>query len=443
MLTPPFKRSAWAPVLGPAGTPACCEDSSNSTPSPADAAPAESAGSSRLAQLDPHLHCSVIGTCLGTAELRRLLTPHVDMQGASDLDLHHQAVSLASRSGPAARALHKALDQRHAASLSRFAAARDAQALGAAWDEASRQGEIAGAYWALLTHRQVTPELRQRAFGEVHMLSHLLGATGRAELQRLVALERDKTELGERLEREQQRRQQLVDERDALEARFQQQALAFERRLAEQRLEQVPAAPTQDPTLIALHTQRREQAEQTARHAEAEAQRLREELAHLRRHTQPLGQELGAAEQELQRLSSSGDAGDSAPALGQRLQRRRVLYVGGRPSSTPAIRDLVQRHGGEFLHHDGGLEVRKGLLAAAVPGADLVVFPVDCIDHDSALRLKRLSERYRKPFLALRKASVASFAAALLGADEAGGGSPPSSSSSSTSAVSAFCLRHG
>jgi hypothetical protein len=97
------------------------------------------------------------------------------------------------------------------------------------------------------------------------------------------------------------------------------------------------------------------------------------------------------------------------------LRGRRILYVGGRPSSTPAIRALVLRHGGHFQRHDGGLEDRKGLLAAAVLAAELVVFPVDCIDHDSAGMLKRLCIRHGIPFVPMRTASVTDFVAALAG----------------------------
>jgi hypothetical protein len=78
-------------------------------------------------------------------------------------------------------------------------------------------------------------------------------------------------------------------------------------------------------------------------------------------------------------------------------------------------------------HHDGGLEDRKGLLAAGVASAQLVAFPVDCIDHDSAGNLKRLCVRQNVPYLPLRRASVASFAAALAGSEgnDAGRSGPP------------------
>ena len=94
------------------------------------------------------------------------------------------------------------------------------------------------------------------------------------------------------------------------------------------------------------------------------------------------------------------------------------------------------RHGGEFQHHDGGLEDRKGLLASGVAWAELVVFPVDCIDHDSAGNLKKMCTRQGVAYVPLRGASVASFAAALSNSasddedDEGGSGRPG-------------CLRHG
>jgi len=59
------------------------------------------------------------------------------------------------------------------------------------------------------------------------------------------------------------------------------------------------------------------------------------------------------------------------------------------------------------------------------------------VDHDSVVNLKRLSERHGVPFIALRTASLASFAATV--AREL---APPDAGTRTTSA-SHFCLRHG
>lgn len=377
----------------------------------------------RLGEMDPHLHCSVIGTCLSTAELRKLMARCLDVADLSDLDVHHEAVRQASLSPEVSRLLHKALDRRHEASVQRLAKARDAQALQALWQQALDSGEVPGAYWAVLTHRRTTPELRQRVFGDVHMLSHLVGAANRADIRRLVALERENTELRERADRQQERAAEriaeLVTERDAehcgrLAAQASNTHLEQHLQSVRERSERAQDGQATQDTLtraVALHTRRRDEAENRVRRLQVEAGQLQAELTAVRQHMAELARELGAAEAELNVRSS--DTPDAASPLTVALSGRKLLYVGGRPSSSAAIRDLALRHGAEFQRHDGGIEDRKGMLAAALAGASLVVFPVDCIDHDSAQALKRGCQRQGVPFLALRNASVASFAAAV------------------------------
>ncbi|HJS86746.1 MAG TPA: hypothetical protein VJ779_14915 [Acetobacteraceae bacterium] len=82
---------------------------------PADA-PAEPIASRRakIWEFDPNLHCSIIGTCLSAAELRRLLIKlGLARDDESDHDLHSRAVALATRRDDASRRLNKALYQQH------------------------------------------------------------------------------------------------------------------------------------------------------------------------------------------------------------------------------------------------------------------------------------------------------------------------------------------
>ncbi|MCY1165589.1 MAG: DUF2325 domain-containing protein [Pseudomonadota bacterium] len=359
---------------------------------------------------------------MSTAELRKIAGRFIDVKGLSDLEVHHEAVILASQA-LSAKALHKALDQRHAAVIARFSRVRDEDALASLWDESLAQGEIPGAYWALLTHRDVTAEIRKKAFGDVHMLSHLVGAANRADIRRLVALEQENAGLRERLDRQALRAQELTTEHDQALGRLQEELADVQGRLAASL--DAGRSITQDDTfqaresnasLVAIQTQRRERAEQATVHAMAEAARVQEEMDLLRRQAEVLSEELAAAEIQLRETGEAGEQGEGVPSgLQTQIRGRRILYVGGRPSSMPAIRGLVVRNGGEFQRHGGGAEDRKGLLASAVAAADLVVFPVDCIDHDSAGNLKRLCARQGIPFIAMRKASVASFAAAMAG----------------------------
>jgi hypothetical protein len=373
-------------------------------------------GRLRLDELDGHLHCSVIGTCLGTAELRKLMARHIDVQGLSELEVHHEAVRLSGGDRAVARALHKALDQRHDAALRRAGRAHGETELSSLWEDSLRLGDVPGAYWALLTHRDCSAGLRRRVFGDVHMLSHFVGAANRADIRRLVALENENADLRDRLERQQGRAQQLLEERDAATARLREVELSSTVRPAIDEAALQPVVNVQALTAaLATQTERRERAGAAAAAARGELRRLQEELDLSKRHMQILVRELGAAEVQLREHDGAG--GEARTALAPGLQGRRILYVGGRPSSLPAIRSLAQRLGAEFQRHDGGLEDRKGLLESALSWAQLVLFPVDCIDHDSAARLKRQCLKAGTPFVPLRTASVASFAAALTDID--------------------------
>ena len=403
----------------------------------------------RLAELDSHLHCSIIGTCLSTHELRKLVPKFkaLDRRDASDLEIHHSAVELAFEGGAAARALHKLLDEHYAGAIRRFDKAADDVDLLKLWDEALKSGDIPAAYWALMTHPFATLPVRQKAFGELHMLSHLVGAANRADIRRLVALEEENAALKEKIERQQSRLQELGLQRDASMAALNEQiaqltaqtgrpipadAAALEAEA--QRLRDKLADADQR---VALHTNRREAAEQRALQEQDAALALR------RSHDQTLTL-LKLVQSECDALErATVDAADAASGAGTRrasldsVQGKRIVYVGGRPGSNTALRRLVEAAGGELVAHDGGVEDRKGRLAAALPGADLVVFPVDCIDHDSMNTLKRVCERHRIDYHPLRTASVASFVelmARLHPEHLAQLGHPP---------PLAFCLRHG
>jgi hypothetical protein len=395
----------------------------------------------RLAELDAHLHCSIIGTCLTTHELRKLVPKftQLDRQKASDLEIHHAAVELAIEGGAGGKALQKALDERYAGALRRFEKAKDDEALLALWNEALKNGDIPPAYWALMTHPQATLQVRQAAFGELHMLSHLVGAANRADIRRLVALEEENAALQAKLERQQQRLREMSLERDAaihdLSAQIARLTGRPPQASHDELLAQVESlrdALAARDARVALHTSRREAAEQRAAAEEQSARTLRESLERALDLLKVLQDEANALERT---LHASPDASASRNDVLDALQGKRIVYVGGRPGSNHAVKRLVEAAGGQMTVHDGGIEDRKGLLAAALPNADMVVFPVDCIDHDSMNRLKRVCERSQVAYYPLRTASVASFVEliARLTADAASAAAP----------VSRFCLRHG
>src|SRR5262245_22100620 len=170
-----------------------------------------------ICDLSGYLHCSVIGTCLSTTELRQILLK-LDIEGAdkaSDHELHSKGVALAGKRSPAAKLLSKVLDRRHRLALNQFAKVADVASLRRLWNDALQRGDIPGAYWAVLTHPAANDELIRHVFGEVHMLSHLVGAANRADIRRLNQLEAEKAKLEKKVERQQAQLRDSITERDA------------------------------------------------------------------------------------------------------------------------------------------------------------------------------------------------------------------------------------
>ncbi len=368
-------------------------------------------------ELGKSLHCSIVGTCLSSAELRQLLV-RLGVHGAetsSEHALHMQGVVLCGSREAGAKFLQKALDRRHRAAISQFAKAKDAEALQVLWAEALKRGDIPGAYWALLTHPATTEALGKQAFGEVHMLSHLVGAANRADIRRLRQLEEDNAALGAKVERQQRQLRNGFTARDETIRRLNELLVRKIVQPAEGSLPTAEPAPEEFGSVVAEvsrrlaeETARRERlerrlaaasqalqtAEQARRLADAERDALRRELTSIEDRI------VGLLEPE-----------EGAPTLD--LSGLVVLYVGGRANQAPQLRAAVESIGARFLHHDGGIEHSAALLPGLVSRADLTVFPVDCVSHDAMGSVKRLCRQAGKPFRALRTSSLTALLSAL------------------------------
>jgi hypothetical protein len=169
---------------------------------------------------------------------------------------------------------------------------------------------------------------------------------------------------------------------------------------------------------ISTEVRRRERAEQRHEMAWAALSQANAALGAACDEARHLREELDAAEAQLS--TTEGADSEGLCHLPANLKGVRLLYVGGRPGQIPRIRAFVEAAQGEFLHHDGGVEERKGLLAGLVGRADTVFFPVDCISHEAAGGLKRLCRQAAKPYLPLRSASLTSFIAALSRVEQTG-----------------------
>lgn len=381
----------------------------------------------------------MIGACLSVAELRRLGDRHAERSEdpATDYEVHVGFVAAADERNSLSLAAHKAMDRKYQGLINRFDRARDPEALLALWADSVVRGEVAGAFWALMTHPKADERVQRLAYEEVHMLSHQVGAAQRADLRRLAeaqaeleSLRRDFDALHDRARRQSEQRDALIRdlesrlaERDRTLARETERSQGLERRLAQ--LE----SRVRDARVVEL--------EAALAKAESELRTARAEREHWHRAHEELEGRLRAAvlareEQEaecaaLERLLAQGvgDPGRGDPSsgacegctsracLGRDLAGRLILCVGGRLAQVQQFARLVRECNGRFDHHDGGLEDRDRRLEALLAGADAVVCATDCVSHSAYHRTKQFCKRHEKPHVLLQRSGLGAFAQAL------------------------------
>jgi outer membrane murein-binding lipoprotein Lpp len=243
------------------------------------------------------------------------------------------------------------------------------------------------------------------------MLSHLVGAARRADACRVHELEVVCGTLDGKLAQLKHDHRAVLEDRSRLEDELAAQRRELdrtERRFASAR-DRVAALESQTfasnlEARIAELEQELEVARSRASAAEAALSDTRTRLDETRargEHSAGQIRELTAENDALEQESASEGGG---------LCGKRILCVGGRSSLVQYYRALVERRGGEFLHHDGGVEESLDAVTRALATVDAVFCPVDCVSHAACLKVKKACKHLAKQFIPLRSSGLSSFA---------------------------------
>ena len=375
----------------------------------------------RLWELSRESHCPVIGVCLPLPLLRKLVGKALSQTAPlGDYDLHVGAVNACTRRNRLSDLLQEELDRRYATVIRRYKAAKTSEALESLWQEAVDEGDVAGPFWATLTHPRCTPVLELALCREMHMLQHQAGATTRVERSRFEALMQENAALLRELGKVQERCTRLVTEKT--------QELE---RLRQELMQARAALLCRDTTIACLRSDLAEVRE-TLPELEPRLQ-LKRKLNAEKAHTKALEQQLAALRQELSRAqaelaasrqhrSKAPACAEACPSAGQpsprvaaepKLQDKTVLCVGGRSGNVTDYRSIIERIGGRFVHHDGGLEDNLGQLDANLAAADLVICQTGCISHKAYWRVKDHCKRTGKRCVFVDNPSVSALARTL------------------------------
>jgi hypothetical protein len=324
-----------------------------------------------------------------------------------DVDVLYSVVHDLVTRNAMSEAMHKHLDARHALALRKIASLKDEAALQSAWAQAQMgdglDAGVPAALWAVLTHPlgeavQSTVLYDARAW----VFAHARRSVGLAVARR---------------------------QTDALAQQARQRADDLQGRLLTQQ----------------------QQAAEALRQAQAEIMRLQGELARAKalvlssrtpelavHCAKPCAATIGLT--ALHRIPSPGlatpattaaperaampapvpapalvqtDAAGEQPAAPLKVAGRRVLCVGGIQHAVSRYRGRIEKLGGRFEHHDGGIEDGIQALDARLGRADVVICQAACINHEAYHRVKRHCERTGTPCVYLDRPSLSRLDRAL------------------------------
>lgn len=321
-----------------------------------------------------------------------------------DVDVLYSVVHDLVTRNALSEAMHKHLDARHALALRTIASVKDEQALRAAWAQAQMDVGLAAGVpatlWAVLTHPlgelvQSTVLYDARAW----VFDHARRSVGLAVAQRQTDI------------LAQQARQRADDLQGRLATQQQQAAEALRQAQAEiVRLQGELArakalAPSNRAPEMAVHR------------AKPCAASIRLTVPH--RIPDPGSATTAAPERAATPTPTpalalvQGDAPGEQPTAGLEVAGRRVLCVGGIQHAVSRYRGRIERLGGRFEHHDGGIEDGIQALDARLGRADVVICQAACINHEAYHRVKRHCERTGTPCVYLDRPSLSRLDRAL------------------------------
>ena len=404
----------------------------------------------KIWQINPGYHCSVIGSCLSRRELKQIARKKVFAfeSGLDSFAVHRSLSTIASDRLPKTRALNKILDTKFKASIKRYSGLSSDNEIRDEWKKDLKSGSgIPGAFWAIMTMATCGRDILDQVYGDCHMVSYDIfssysdNAKTTASLKKQIEILQcslDKTKTSYQKERERTRwelgelqkskgeflRQKLVNEylvkeNKELKKKFERQQNGQENISLQNELDLLRKENETLKLNVLVNEEKLKFDLERAERVDLQVDYLQDEMGTLKVLNTELQEEIMSLEEMFQLGMDSKAVCDSCEekhingCRGIGLSGKAVLYVGGRNNMVAHYREMVEKHGGIFLHHDGGKESSRSLLPKMLSGADAVLCPIDCVSHDACKCVKKICKRNSKPYVMMRSSGLSSLAKGL------------------------------
>ena len=360
----------------------------------------------RIWELPEGWQCSIVGTCLTLFDLVNLakkLGVVVPSGFSTEYQLHGYFAHESQNEGKIAKRVQKLLDKRHSSVIKKTRSLKTTVELAEFWKSSLGIGNIPSPYWALLTHPLCNEDLSEKMFADVHMLSHLVGASNRADISRLQDQEKELASLEKKIG---QQRKKFMTKMHVKELKIQElekKLFANSRQTRIKDTNPLAQSSTCECESIPL-------LQNDIRRLVGELEKTwviirgqTDQITELSELVDTMSDENDLLESTLINKEPCGSN------ISLDLNGRCFLYVGGRQQVIPRLRSLVENFNGKLIHHDGGVESSLDELASAIVKADTIYFPVGCVSHSAMYKIKRLCGLYAKPYVPLRSTGIATF----------------------------------
>lgn len=362
----------------------------------------------KLWDLPQKLYCPIVGVCLPLASLRLLVKKiYLGSEKADDYALHVGVISECSHKNPLTVSLQKELEQRYELKIKQYKLAKSKLAVAQLWQHAIEQGDVTGAFWAAATHPHCDAELHDVLYKDMHMLQHQAGACVRADLNKFNAVMNENATLAKELAKVQERVTRQMAEK----------AVEFEQ-LKLTNLQATTQLISKDCEISALKTDliafkgafsEGESLNRLQKRIDQLQLREFEQLSLIKELKQKLLVTTSVAtNQTLPTSIPKESISNRVIPIVVQLEQKSVLCVGGRSGKIASYKNIIERVGGRFAHHDGGLEDNQHLLETSLAAADLVICQTGCISHNAYWRVKDFCKRTGKQCVFVENPSASS-----------------------------------
>ena len=372
-------------------------------------------------EIDPHYRCPLIGASLNEEDHKRMLKKAgFKIKGMKLHQIHAVIMRHLGEKNRVSSKVDNFLKQKFRDFTDACSNLQESE-FEKRWNQAVQEGDFAGLIYIASARRDLSDDLLNEIFGDLHMMSHT-GVHELSTVKRDLKNQKEQNQqLSQKVKQHQSLNRDLTKENDLLKRKIQEleNTLAESADVQKERVvevvvneEEVNDRSSQKYLNLKEH---HDQIKIDLQKANTEIDILTDQLNEtkaLNEHLQGDIEDLISHFSKITEKELEADINDLANRTD--LESKRVLIVGGMTKIKHLYQHMIEANGGKFEYHDGRVKNGNQTLDAKVNRSDIIICPVNCNSHNACNRVKKLCQKYNKPLKMLSNASVSTISTALM-----------------------------